>query len=335
MDGINAAILKDENPDEDLNPKFTNEEVRKYTRTNLFSLALKLRYSITKYDGDNKYKLFLVTKIVMTCILLLTYVNALLQNIFAKKPQAASFIKYLKIVSTVFGFRYYRIDNSCLASDLLPFIILFIALAYDVYVIGIIGNLQREIKRKIENIENADDEFRQESKKENKDSEKDGGFEEQKRLLRKNSDEEDVDSDKEEDFKDLFTLELGADKKETILEKLDLTNLLNPEQLEGNKDIELALLDDQDRQEIKIRALKQGDEESLKTYTCYDTLEVLDLHRWNFYEFYVICKQMDERNFRKYMLDIRKFKNRKEETSSDSNDEDESAGEEKDEEQKK
>lgn len=333
MDGINAAILKDENPDEDLNPKFTNEEVRKYTRTNLFSLALKLRYSITKYDGDNKYKLFLVTKIVMTCILLLTYVNALLQNIFAKKPQAASFIQYLKIVSTVFGFRYYRKESTCLASDLLPFIILFIALAYDVYVIGIIGNLQREIKRKIENIENADDEFRQETFKDNK--EKEPGFEEEKRLLRKNSDEEDVDSDKEEDFKDLFNLELGADKKEVILEKLDLTNLLNPEQLEGNKDIELALLDDQDRQEIKIRALKQGDEDSLKVFTCYDTLEVLDLHRWNFYEFYVICKQMDERNFRKYMLDIRKFKNRKEETSSDSNQEVDSDAEEKDDDQKK
>ena len=258
-DGVNANILKDDKLEKDNNPKFTNEEVRKYTRINLFSLALKLRLSITKYDGDNKYRLFLVSLTVTTSILVLTYLNAILQNIFWNTSKMQTFIKWLKIISTISGFRYYRNASTCLGNDLLPFLCLFILLAYDVYVIRIIASLQKDIRVKIESLENVDDEFKRESGKTqiNELTEKD--------ILRldEKADQKDKDSDvdsdeKEDDFKDIFTLELGADEKELILDKIDFNTLINPEDLSNNKDIELALLDDQDRQEIKIRASEEG-----------------------------------------------------------------------------
>ena len=330
IEGVNESILKDENPDNDLNPKFTNEEVRKYTRTNLFSLALKLRLSITRYSGENKYRLFIVSKVVMTCIILLTYFNALLQNIYEKRSNAASFVRFLKIISTIIGFKYNRTEGVCLANSLMPFIVLFVILAYDVYVIGIIGGLQRDIQRRIETIENADDEFRKETFDLNKDNEEEEEeVLEQKRLMRKQSDEEDIDSEKDEEFKDIGNLVLGADKEEAKLQKVDI---VGSDYYESSKEMELALLDFQDRNEIKITALKLDDKIRLEEFDSYSTLEKLDLHRWNFYEFYYIIKESEEKNFKQSMLDKRKLKNRKDESSSDSDEEEDSDDEKKEEE---
>jgi hypothetical protein len=330
--GTNQRILKDENlGDKDLNkdPAFTNEFVRKGAKTDLFALALKLRIKITEYDKDNKYTLFLVSLITTTSILLLTYFNALLQNIFSNNLKVAVFIKWLKIISTIFGFKYYRNEATCLADELLPFIGLFMMLAYDVYVIQIIHTLQKDLQRKIEIIDKKDVEFRKETLKPAEENMREltqkeiDDYEHETNKGKKGNKKtsSDDEAEEEEDFQDIFQLELGADEKEMVLEKMDLA-AMEADELAKNKDIELALLDDKDRQEVKIRALRIGDEESLKKYTDYDALEDLDLHRWNFYEFYIIGKNKGEKDFRSHMLELRKFKNKNEEESSDSENQD-------------
>jgi hypothetical protein len=295
--------------------EFTVEEVRKYIRTNLFSVALNLRKLITEFDKKNKYRLFLISLMVTTCILIMTYINAVLQNVFHKKPAYDNFVKLLKIVSTIFGFKYFRDKDTCLANELMWFIFLFILLAYDVYVIGMIASLQKDIQSRIEELEDVDEEFRKETKKQEPkpekqkvDSDEEDEEEEKKKLNRQGSDMSDLDSNQEEDFQDIFQLDLGADEKDAFIEGIDMSLINSTHEIFVNKEIELALLDDQDRQEIKIRALKRGNEASLKKYTNYSVLEELDLNRWNFFEFYIVSTFKEEDDFKMNLFEQKKFK---------------------------
>jgi hypothetical protein len=306
------VILVNEVDKDDDQLEFTVEEVRKYIRTNLFSVALNLRKLITEFDKKNKYRLFFISLTVTTCILVMTYVNAVLQNVFHKKPAFDNFVKLLKIISTIFGFKYFRGAETCLATELMWFIFLFILLAYDVYVIGMIASLQKDIQSRIEELEDVDEEFRKETKKEPKPeklgSDEEEEEEEKKKLNRQGSDMSDLDSNEEADFQDIFQLDLGADEKEAFIEGIDLSLINSTHEIFVNKEIELALLDDQDRQEIKIRALKRGNETSLKKYTNYSVLEELDLNRWNFFEFYIVSTFKEEDEFKMNLFEQKKFK---------------------------
>lgn len=313
VDGKIAETLKTERVEDDPDLKQTNEEVRININVNLFSMALNLRKTITEYDAKNKYRLFLVSLIVTSSIIILTYVNALLQHI----KQTGDFVNILKIISTILGFKYVRSSDTCLASQLSAFICLFLLLAYDVYVIRVITALQIEIDDKLKSIDNADRETAQHLTAQ---VDLDIGRNIRKSIMamRKNSDASDDNSDAEQDFRDLRRLDLGVDKNEELL----MTKRIETIEISDDKNLELFLLDEQDRQEIRIKALRYGGVDDLMKYTTYDSLAILDLKRWNFYEFYVVAKQKEEPKFRADLPEMRKNKNRLIDSDSDSNDAD-------------
>jgi hypothetical protein len=298
----------------------TNEEVRQNIRVNLWSMALKLRLEITKYDKNNKFQLFLVSLIVTSSIIVLTYLNALLQHIL----KTGKTVNYLVIVSTIIGFNYKKsyvedekVVYTCLGIQLLPFIGLFLLLAYDVYVIGVITALESEIEEKIHRIDNTDIELRQPiDKMQDEDILKEINIA-RKSIFgigkRKGSDDSDSEENHNTEYAALSKLELGADLKEKKLDTVPEDTII-----ENDQDLELYLLDEQDRQEIKIKALRIGGDVDLRKYTGYETLKELDLHPWNFYEYYEVEKKKDKKGFSKYLKDMRRLKKKIIDTDSDS-----------------
>jgi hypothetical protein len=85
-----------------------------------------------------------------------------------------------------------------------------------------------------------------------------------------------------------------------------------------DKDLELFLLDEQDRQEIRIKALRTGGEVDLKKYTGYESLKELDLHPWNFYEFYEVERKKYAVDFTKFLREMRRNKKKIIDTDSES-----------------
>jgi hypothetical protein len=179
--------------------------VRQNVNVNLWTMALNLRLQITSYDKENKYRLFLVSLIVTSSIIILTYFNALTQHIL----KTGNTVNYLIIVSTIWGFKYDKttVDDgitksTCIGNKLLSFIGLFLLLAYDVYVIRVIRALEKDIKDQIEDIQKKDSELRQKRV----DNEENDYFREQEVVrksifqARKNSDESDSDEEKRKDF---------------------------------------------------------------------------------------------------------------------------------------
>jgi hypothetical protein len=322
IDGQVAVRLNNQIEEDDPGLGQTNEEVRQNVNVNLWTMALKLRLEITRYDKENKYRLFLVSLIVTSSIIILTYFNALTQHIL----KTGKTVNYLVIFSTIWGFKYEKtyvdagaVKSSCIGNALLPFIGLFLLLAYDVYVIRVITALEKDIIEQLDDIEKKDLELRHKKA----DNEENDYFREQEVVRRsifqprKNSDESDSEDDKhKEDFSDLTKFEIGADENEKKLEMKALDEL----NIAEDKELELFLLDEQDRQEIRIKALRAGGEVDLKKYSGYDSLKELDLHPWNFYEFYEVEKKKDNQDFTKFLREMRR--NKKKIIDSDSESED-------------
>jgi hypothetical protein len=310
VDGKIADTLKTERIEDDPDLKQTNEEVRRNINVNLFSMALNLRKTITEYDAKNKYRLFLVSLIVTSSIIILTYANALTQNIM----HTGNFVNILKIISTILGFKYIRSADTCLANDLSAFICLFLLLAYDVYVIRVITALQKEINQKLKSIESVD---RDTADNLNALIEPDPVRLARRSIMamRKNSEGSDEGSDTDQDFRDLRKLEVGIEKSVDLVK-----SYIKLFEVGDGKGLELDLLDEQDKQEIRIKALRFGSVEDLVKYTTYDSLAELDLKRWNFYEFYIVAKHREEDKFRVDLPEMTKNKGRLTDTDSESND---------------
>lgn len=285
-------------------------------------MALKLRLEITRYDKENKYRLFLVSLIVTSSIIILTYLNALTQHIL----KTGKTVNYLTIFSTIWGFKYEKTvyvgnveTSTCIGGRLAPFIGLFLLLAYDVYVIRVITALEKEIIDQLDDIEKKDLELRQKKTALDEDD-----HEKEQEVVRKSifqkklkaDGSDDSDDDKHKDFSDLSKFEIGADEKEKKLEMKAIEDF----NLDEDKDLELFLLDEQDRQEIRIKALKAGGAVDLSKYTGYDSLKELDLHQWNFYEFYTVEKIKDALDFTKFLREMRKNKKKIIDTDSESED---------------
>lgn len=296
----------------------TNEEVRKYMEANLWNIALTLRLEITKYDKENKKMLFMVSLIVTSSIIVLTYLNGLAQHIL----KTGKTVNYLVIFSTIIGFNYEKQEPdstpTCIGDSLLPFICLFLLLAYDVYVIRVINALETEIKTQLAELGASGKEVKLMLDKDDED-EMDKEQQIAKKSIfskRKRSDDSDSEEQTNHDFSDLYKLSIGADLNERKFANKSPDDM----NIDDDKNLELYLLDDQDRQEIRIKALKAGNETgNLAKYTGYESLKELDLHPWNFYEFYDVAKVKDHATFLKYLREMRRLNKKMIDSESDSN----------------
>lgn len=323
--------------DEDKNPKFTNEEVRNYAKTDLFDIALNLRLRITEHDKLKKSQLFKIAWVVITCILIMTYINALIQNIFHNTLSWQSALTMLRFFTTILGCKYDKQASTCLADELMYFVVIFVFLAYDVYVIQVITKLEIQINRQLNTIKKSAPEYatmKLDAVEADENTPVIGANDilnamasqsKKKKQGKKKVDDDDIDSDNADDFEDVDDLDLGIEDQEDeykLLKDLEEARLNEG----GNpKDIELGLLDEQDQQDIKIRALRSGDEASnLKAYNNYEALEKLGLFKWNFYEFYLVVPCEEEEKFKSFMIETRRAR-KGNESSSESDDPNESS----------
>jgi hypothetical protein len=340
VDGKIATIMKAEDAPELKEANQTNEQVRANLPVNLFRMALELRLSITRYDAQNKYRLFLVSLIVTSTIIILTYLNALLQHILG----TGNFVNILKILSTILGFKYKKEAATCLANELIYFICLFLLLAYDVYVIRVIASLEKEIENKIANIDNKEEiKLKQSPDKDFEEGENAGLLGARrsvllaaKMLAEDKSDDSDMDSEEEE---------MNANESDgmEILNNKSLLNNLEDILKEDSQRVGIMLLDSKDLEEIIIQAYRKGenqglintikevrgpkfiDYDQLVKRVDYQKLARIDFYRWNFYEFYEVTNSKDEDQFKNDILDIHK-KKKGVGTDSESEDEEDEGG---------
>lgn len=342
-DGKIETIIKSTEAAELKGLNQTNEQVRANSEKNLFKMALDLRLKITNYDAQNKYRLFLVSLIVTSTIIIFTYLNALIQHIVG----TSNFVNILKIVSTILGFKYSKQPTTCLADQLIFFICLFLLLAYDVYVIRVIASLQVEIENKLANLE-KNEHMKASNPDNDKDDDESGGRLGTRKsiilgnkMLAEDKSEEDSDDDSEEMQEKSLESSLSEEKgllKDTYL-------LENIEELIKQDDNRLGimLLDYKDLEEITIQAYKTGDcqgllhgireargikhidYDQLISRVDYKMLSEIDLHRWNFYEFYEVSYFKEEQYFKKEIIELHKKKkgfNTDSESEEEDNDQD-------------
>lgn|SRR3990167_704141 len=336
MDGTNQYIMSHNDLEDDRNPKFTNEEVRNYAKTDLFDIALNLRLRITEHDKLKKSQLFKIAWVVITCILIMTYINALIQNIFHNTLSWQSALTFLRFFTTILGCKYDKQPSTCLADELLYFVVIFVFLAYDVYVIQVITKLEIQINRQLNTIKKSAPEYATMKLEPGEADENTpvlaandilnqmANQSKKKKQKKNRAADDDIDSDNADEFEDVDDLDLGIEEQE---EEYKLLKDLQEAHLEGGniKDIELGLLDEQDQQEIKIRALRNGEEATnLKVYNNYEALEKLGLFKWNFYEFYLVVRTDEEEKFKSFMIDTRRAR-KGNESSSESDDPNESS----------
>jgi hypothetical protein len=336
IDGTNQYIMSHFDMEEDRNPKFTNEEVRNYAKTDLFDIALNLRLRITEHDKLKKSQLFKIAWVVITCILIMTYLNALIQNIFYNTLSWQTTLTMLRFFTTILGCKYTKQASTCLADELLYFVVIFVFLAYDVYVIQVITKLEIQINRQLNTIKKSAPEYAT-MKIDALEAEEGvpalgndilnqmANQSKKKKQKKPKGDDDDVDSDNADEFEDVDELDLGIEEQEEeykLLKDLQEAHLIEG----GNpRDIELGLLDEKDQQEIKIRALKSGENATnLKVYNNYEALERLGLFKWNFYEFYLIVSDEQEEKFKSFMIETRRARTGNE-SSSESDDPNESS----------
>ena len=99
--------IRGEELEKDIHPKYTNVEVRRFVKENLFLMSLQLRIKITEFEENNKDIIFWSSLLISAIIINMTYFSGLVKFFpWMSTAQRTSYLDNYNIFAKIFGVSY-------------------------------------------------------------------------------------------------------------------------------------------------------------------------------------------------------------------------------------